>query len=169
MEISQLFLLNSPQCVLGIDPGLSGAVAKIGRGSFYLLRDFKHLSEIALSVQNLCHDTPAPDFAVLEHVHAFPGQGVCSCFSFGEANGAALGGLALCLPAGASLIKVEPQVWQKWFRERLSIPKAQEFDSRLIAARLLPAYADRFERKKDHNSADATLIAIWGLLKGSQG
>jgi hypothetical protein len=148
-----------------VDPGLSGAVWKIGRGLFSGHRDFKTTSEIALGIKDLCESPPGVDLAVIEAVHAMPGQGVCSMFSFGEAFGAAKAALAISLPKDAPAQAVTPQAWQKFFREILSISRQQEFDSRALAIRLFPNYEKFFSRKLDHNSADACLMAVWGLLR----
>jgi hypothetical protein len=96
----------------------------------------------------------------MELVHAFPGQGVCSVWSFARAAGVADGAFAVALPQ-LSVKYVVPQVWQKFFRLQFGIPKEQEFDSRRLAVQLFPAYVDFFKRKTDHNSADAVLLCVW--------
>ena len=37
--------------------------------------------------------------------------------------------------------------------------------SRLRASELLPAYAERFRRKRDDGRAEAALMALWGLTR----
>jgi crossover junction endodeoxyribonuclease RuvC len=160
-------LVFSPTRLLAVDPGLSGAVCVIGRGVFDVRRDFKELPDIAKAVAGLCQ-SHHPERAVMEFVAARPGQGVCSMFSFGRAAGTADGALTVCLPA-VEVQQVTPQVWQRYFRELYNIPRTEDFDSRLIAVRLFPRYAELFARKKDHNSADAVLIAAWALLNAPQG
>src|SRR5271170_518657 len=91
-------LPSSPAVVLAIDPGLSGAVCKLRIAGSYDLdvrRDFKALPAIARAIQDL---SAGVTHAVIELVHAMPGQGVCSMFSFGRAAGVADGALALALP-----------------------------------------------------------------------
>lgn len=158
-------LINAPVCVLAVDPGSSGAVFKIGRGIFTGLRDFKCLQDIAKAIRLLAQDVDGVkvDYAMIEGVAARPGQGVCSMFSFGRASGVADGALCLALPH-LTVEEVWPQRWQNFFRKWLGIEKGQEFDSRAIACRLFPSQADYFKRKKDHNSADAALIAVWKLF-----
>jgi hypothetical protein len=57
---------------------------------------------------------------------------------------------------------VTPQKWQNYFRAKFGIPKEEAFDSRALASKLFPAMTDVFfKRKKDHNSADAALMAVW--------
>ncbi len=154
-------LLESPFSVLAIDPGVSGAVCRLGRGGFSLFRDFKTVSQIALAIQSCLHGAIV-DLAVLEHVHSMPKQGVVSTFTFGRATGAAEGALALCLPQGVRLTQVEPQAWQKSFK-RAGEWRPGEEDSRETAKRLLPAYAHCFTRSDDHNSGDAVLMAVWAI------
>lgn len=150
--------------ILAIDPGLSGAVCRYTCNESHTLaalevrRDFKTLPDIANSIKYLS-DNAGITHAVIELVHAMPGQGVCSMFSFGRAAGVADGALALCFPGQVE--SVAPQKWQNWFRLTYGIGKEQAFDSRALAIKILPEHADLFKRKKDHNTADACLIAVW--------
>ena len=149
--------VNSQDCVLAVDPGLSGAVVRIGRGRADLLRDFKKLPDIAKAITALSGGVTR---AVMENVHAMPGQGVCSMFSFGRAAGVADGALALSLPH-LDVIQVAPQRWQNYIRNLCGLSKEAEFLSPALATALFPKLAPYFTRKKDHNSADAVLIAVW--------
>ena len=142
--------------ILAVDPGLSGAVCRLESGSIRVLRDFRTLPDIARAIQDL---SAGVTHAVIENVHAMPGQGVCSMFSFGRAAGVADGALALCFPGQVE--SVAPQKWQNWFRLAYGIGKEQAFDSRALALKILPGYEHLFQRKKDHNTADACLIAVW--------
>jgi crossover junction endodeoxyribonuclease RuvC len=143
--------------ILAIDPGLSGAVCRLWHGKLELRRDFKTLPEIARAIQDL---SAGVTHAVIELVHAMPGQGVCSMFSFGRAAGVADGALALSLPQ-LIVESIAPQKWQNWFRAKYGIVKGQDFNSRELALKLFPDKADFFRRVKDHNSADAALLAVW--------
>ena len=159
-------LPTTPAIILAIDPGLSGAVCRFAGGNITLRRDFKALPDIAKGIQAL---SDGVSHAVIELVHAMPGQGVCSMFSFGRAAGVADGALALALP-NISVEAVAPQKWQNFFRARYRIGKDQDFDSRALAIQLFPAQAELFRRVKDHNSADAVLLAVckaWQLLSPS--
>jgi len=159
--VNESDILEGPLCVLSIDPGQSGAVCRLGRGRLDVLRDFKTGADIARAVRDLAGGV---SHAIMELVSAMPGQGVCSMFSFGRAAGAADGALALALPADVIVEEVAPQKWQNFFRELLQIPKEVDFDSREIAAKLLPASRPFLERKKDHNTGDALLLACWKIL-----
>jgi len=144
-------------CILGIDPGVSGALA------FYwpeaphrvIAEDFPtaygHIDSgrLADRIRQM-----APDFAVFEAVGAMPGQGVSSTFKFGRACGVIDGILgALNIPRRS----VSPTVWKKHWK----LTKDKE-KSRALALQLFPACAKHFERKKDHNRAEAALIARFG-------
>lgn len=152
---------NSPHLVVAVDPGKSGAVCRIGRGLFDVRRDFAELPKIAEAISEL--STGGVTHLVMENVHAMPGQGVCSMFSFGRAAGVADGAFAVARP-NLSVEYVSPQKWQNFFRNLLSITKDQEFDSRQISSKIVPCSLPYLLRKKDHNTADAILIAAWKLL-----
>lgn len=149
--------------VLGVDPGLSGAVALVGPGVLEVHRDFKHWEDIADACEAL---GPRADRAVIELVASRPGQGVSSMFNFGRAGGAAIGALRL---AGFSLyradrkplLEVIPFKWQRYYRGILGLAPDFHFDSREICRVVCPNAARFLEREKDHNSADAVLIALW--------
>ena len=144
--------------ITAIDPGLSGAVARLEEGKLTILRDFKALPDIARAV---CLLGTGADLIAIEQVHAMPGEGVVSCFSFGKSTGVALG--AAYLHPGISVVEVAPQRWPNYYRKRFNIPKGKPFKevTREIACQMFPAQADLFRRKKDHNSADAALLGFY--------
>lgn len=154
-------LLNSAYRVLAVDPGKSGAVCIMGQGKFAVRRDFKETRQIAEAIAEFA--TWSPTHAAIELVHAMPGQGVCSMFSFGRAAGVADGAFAVALPS-LPVESVSPQKWQGFFRSQLGLDRSQEFDSRVIAGKICPWSLPYLVRKKDHNTADAVLIAAWKLL-----
>lgn len=154
-------LPTSDVVILAVDPGLSGAACRLEKGVPEIRRDFKSRPEIAQGIQQI---SSGVTHAVIELVHAMPGNGICSLWSFGRATGAADGAFALCLPE-LILEEVSPQRWQRFFREQFSIEKGTEFDSRALACQIFPSHAQLFARKKDHNSADACLIAVWKLMQ----
>lgn len=144
-------------CVLGVDPGITGAFA------FYFP---EYSDRIAV------HDMPvvdgqvsaasladafrvmSPDIAIVEAVGARPGQGVSSMFKFGVAFGEVLGVLgALEIPYHLT----SAQRWKKHFRLDGDKEKA-----RAEALRLWPSRQELFSRKKDHGRAEAALIARFG-------
>jgi hypothetical protein len=142
---------------------MSGACFLIGRGHVEGYRDFKSKRQLASAVNGLAQQC---SMAVLELVHAMPGNGVKSMFSFGRASGVADAALSLALPE-EKIVEVSPQKWQNFYRKLYSIPKKEPFDSRQIASKLDPLFLPFLKRKLDHNSADAILIACWWILENS--
>ena len=142
-------------CILGIDPGLSGAVA------FYF-PSHPHLiaaedmpvagGEIDAATLARRVSLMVPTIAVIERVHAMPGQGVSSTFKFGTAYGTVLGAI---IALGVTTHLVAPTKWKRYFG--LSADKEE---ARALALRLWPT-SEHFARKKDHGRAEAALIARW--------
>lgn len=170
-----------PKIVIGIDPGLTGAVARLGcthlncTGPDYEVwdaptaKDGKHtvllpvemrkiLLEAALGIHtpNLEHDLlVALDCIVfIEKVHSMPKQGVASSFNFGQGYGLWLG---IIVGLGLRHEQVTPQRWQK---EMLAGMQGGKDASIIRAQELFPDAP--LSRKKDHGRADALLIAEHG-------
>lgn len=153
---------------IGIDPGLSGAIAFYDLESGKLAVDDMPTVEIKRNGKDKKEINPhaladfftgidVPCSAVLERVGAMPGQGVTSVFSFGRSVGVIEGVLA------ASFIKVTivtPQTWQKAAGVR-----GGKDGARLRASELFPAYAPLFSRKKDDGRADAAIMAWYAATK----
>lgn len=144
-------------CVMGCDPGSrSGALA------FYFPSHPELITVEDLPTMDGELDTAElarrivqmrPDFAMVEKVGAMPKQGVSSSFNFGFGCGQINGVIgALKIPVHY----VSPAKWKK----ALSLDSDAE-KSRAAAIRLWPS-SDRFGRKKDHNRAEAALLAKYG-------
>jgi len=173
--------------VIAVDPGLSGAVALYdpARHQMHVWRDFKSVSAIA-DAANAAYDLARDAYQtqiikrVIEFVHAYTGQGVSSCFSFGKSTGAAFG--ALFTLSQHPIEEITPQAWQTWVKknvpprgdtrllceQKLHKPDFVKFDSRVHAVSALPDDIELFKRAKDHNSADAALMAIYTAWKGQE-
>lgn len=92
---------------------------------------------------------------VLEQVHAYTGQGVSSTFRFGVGYGIIQG---IVGAYGLESIMVRPQTWKK------SLGLDSTADRSLNLAReLYPDAAHHLKRKRDHNRAEALLLAHYGL------
>ncbi len=154
-------LLSISPVVTAIDPGLSGAVARLVRGVLCVRRDFKVRRDIVHAVQVL---VPHSDMVVIEFVHAMPGEGVVSVFSFGKSTGTAFGAVESI--HSPDPVEVAPQAWQNFFKRLLNIDLKTKFKevTREVAAQLFPLQSALFLRKKDHNTADAALLAVYGAL-----
>jgi crossover junction endodeoxyribonuclease RuvC len=145
---------------LGIDPGLSGAIALLRNGEFAECWDMPTMGRgsgnkqqiNAAEVARILRECP-PCTAYMELVGAMPGQGVSSMFNFGKAAGAVMGALAaLQFP----MVEVTPQ---RWKREFGLIGKEKDM-ARTVAQQLMPVAP--LSRKKDCGRADALLLALYG-------
>jgi crossover junction endodeoxyribonuclease RuvC len=155
--------------VLGVDPGATGALALLDTGLDALIvadmpsarvrtgkASRRQVSEIWLADLIRAYE---PDYAWVERVHALPGQGVTSSFSFGLAYGMVRGVLAAFR---VPVTLITPNEWKRHFR--LSSDKSE---ARLIAARLFPDSSQRFTRVSDDGRAEAALLALFGAQQQS--
>lgn len=145
---------------IGIDAGITGAVAILRDGQFRAVHDMplctkgtgrREVNAPALA-RMLSNHQPHSIIAGIEKVSAMPGQGVSSTFSFGDSFGVARG---VC---GALLIPVQyvvPATWKRAF----GLIGAEKDASRGVAAALFPEADLRL--KKHHNRADALLVAYF--------
>lgn len=143
-------------CIMGLDPGASGAVAFYYPNSPQLISAYDvplvdgYINASAL--YDLIRQY-GPELAVVEIVHSMPKQGVSSSFSFGRAYGTALGVIgAMKIP----VVHVSPTKWKKYFG--LSSDKES---ARALAISKWPASL-HFRRKKDHGRSEAALLALYG-------
>ena len=147
--------------ICGIDPGLSGALAflnvddgildVVDMPTVSITRNNKTKNEVSAQMLASVIRARQVDSAIIEKVGAMRGQGTSSMFSFGRSVGMVEGVLAgLMIPVDY----VTPQRWQK----SIGVRDGKD-GSREIAARLFPAYAAMFMRKKDNGRSDAALIA----------
>ena len=143
--------------ILGIDPGKKGGLA--------ILTDRDKLSVAAMPVKKLPNGKVEVDalriyvalrkhiinFAAIEQVHAMPGQGVVSMFSFGQNYGTLLGVLD-CL--GIKTLRIEPSVW----KSGLGLARDKEA-SLEMARKLFPKNGLDFSNPMCDGVAEAALIA----------
>jgi crossover junction endodeoxyribonuclease RuvC len=156
--------------VIGIDPGISGAISVFRDGKLESVVDMptveiasgktikRHIS--AATLRNILElDMYQFSHVVIEKVGAMPGQGVTSMFNFGRSAGIIEGVVAaLRMPH----TYVTPQTWTK------AVGRAAGKDaSRMRAMELFPSKAELFKRAKDDGRADAALIAYWYLTKNA--
>lgn len=154
--------------VIGVDPGLTGAIAAIdgeqllwcvdmptanGAIAIPLLDQLYDPSEYG--PWNLGWDNPNCEMqpVAIEHVHSMPGQGVASTFKFGKAYGVVLGYFTA---HGHRITHVAPTEWKSTFR----LNGKDKDAARALAIELWPSEAQLFARKKDCGRADAALIAL---------
>lgn len=151
--------------IVGIDPGLHGAVAFIDveaavmrvydmpiKSTTYT-KTKQHIDQVNFG--EIFRKREGQILHVYcEEVGSSPQMGVVSAFSFGEGYGIIKGATgALLLP----LTTVRPAVWKRDLR----VPKDKN-EARARACELFPRFAPLFSRVKDDGRAEACMIALWG-------
>tara|TARA_Y100001970_G_scaffold291899_1_gene430927 strand:- start:7913 stop:8404 length:492 start_codon:yes stop_codon:yes gene_type:complete len=149
--------------IIGIDPGLSGAIAILDGLKIFDMFDMPIMSEGKKNKNQLnsaqlvsiikSHILSSGDtFVIVEQVSAMPGQGVTSMFNFGQTFGAIKG---ICASLNLPIFYVRPAKWKKHFE----LINASKDASRTKVIEMYPLISDRLRKKKDVNKADAILIA----------
>lgn len=156
--------------ICGIDPGLNGAAVIYQRDCGDLFGADNELIIDAITLPTIGTEKTSreiddlkfskwlkahsPDRAIIENVWSMPKEGVSAAFRFGRA----VGTLRSCVRlTGIPLDQVVPVVWKRHF----GLIKADKERSRQFAINRMPSEAHWFERKKDHQRAEALLLAIW--------
>jgi len=151
--------------IIGIDPGISGAICFFENGqvkeiiNMPVMADGKKnkrqingpqtYNEILKRINNY----PKKDIiVVIEQVSAMPGQGVTSMFNFGQSFGVIKG---ICSAMQLSMFFIRPAKWKKYF----GLIKTEKDASRTKVIEIFPYISSELSRKKDSNKADAVLIA----------
>lgn len=154
--------------MLGIDPGVHGAVAWLSdEGHLIEVQDIpvvevkvgktvRRRIQPALLAELLCRKMVT--MAFLEEVGPMPRDGAVQGFNLGKSAGLIEGVLAGC---GIAYTTVRPQVWKK----ALGLSSDKE-KSRERAIQLWPGAAANFSRKKDADRAESALIGAWGAKSG---
>ena len=150
---------------LGIDPGISGAIAIISETGKQAVFDFEDEAVIQKLKDVDIQSWMIKATALVELVHAHPKQGVKSTFAFGKNFGQWIGRLeALSIPFNF----IDPRRWQnvmfgstpKQYMVRKGKKVMDTKSMSLTTARqMFPAMSARLMRKKDNGRADALLIA----------
>lgn len=136
--------------ILGIDPGMTGAIAQISpMEAVWDMPETPHNIAALLATFD-----PASTVAYVERVSSMPGQGVASTFKFGYGFGVLIGCLA---SRGIRYELVTPGVWKR----AMGLSKDKSA-SRQLAQSLYPALASQLARARDDGRAEALLIAEWG-------
>lgn len=161
---------------IGIDPGTSGAIAiydpehnflevhDVPTFELIVGRSKRKRVDIAGLLAILGEHGQDKPLAYLEKVGPQPRDGAASAFAFGEAFGA----IKACLAAShVPFEQPTPQAWKKEFKLNGKASEGAEA-ARQLAIELFPKHADLFRRKKDHNRADAALIALFGARSASR-
>ena len=153
--------------LLGIDPGVSGALSVYEHKKLVEVLDMPTMSEgkknkkqinsaqLSLEIKKRINGSDE-NAVVIEHVAAMPGQGVTSMFNFGQSFGVIKG---ICSALNLPVYFVRPVKWKKHF----NLIGSSKDASRTKAIEMFPSFSDNMARKKDANKADAILIGRYFL------
>ena len=151
--------------IIGIDPGISGAMCFFqnveitdvidmpsmadGKKNKRQINSQQVFNEISERIINI----PKKEIiVVIEQVSAMPGQGVTSMFNFGQSFGILKG---ICAAMQLSVHFVRPAKWKKYF----NLINSEKDASRTRAIEVFPYFSSQLSKKKDSNKADAILIS----------
>ena len=151
--------------IIGIDPGISGAICFFEDGKVKEVIDMPTMAEgkknkrqingpqIYNEILKRTNKFQKKDIiVVIEQVSAMPGQGVTSMFNFGQSFGVLKG---ICSAMQLSMFFIRPAKWKKYF----GLIKTEKDASRTKVIEIFPYISSELSRKKDSNKADAVLIA----------
>lgn len=154
---------------LGVDPGLSGALAFYDPNTNDLIihdmpvheivKNKKTKRQLDLYQLGILMDSMAnvTKHAFIEAPSAMPGQGVTSSFAFGFGCGCAQ------MVVAANLIPMTlyaPAVWKK----AMGLSSSKD-EARRMASMLMPKHAKLWPLKKDDGKAESALLAYLGAKK----
>ena len=149
--------------IIGIDPGLSGAIAVMHDKKVINMYDMPVMAEgkknkrqlnssqlVNIIKENINEDEDT--IVVVEQVNAMPGQGVTSMFNFGQTFGAIKG---VCAALRLPIFFVRPSKWKKHFE----LINSSKDASRTKVIEMYPTLSSQLAKKRDVNKSDAVLIA----------
>ena len=149
--------------IIGIDPGIQGALAILDNEKVIDVVDLPVMSEGKKNKRQL-NGAYLSDYlkkhilnientvVVVEQVNAMPGQGVTSMFNFGQTFGVIKG---ICAALKIPIYFVRPSKWKKHF----DLIRSSKDASRTKVIEMYPSLSNLLSKKKDVNKSDAILIA----------
>ena len=138
--------------IIGIDPGLSGAIAVMKNNKVLKIFEIPVMSEgkknkrqlnsaqLAKLLKENIKDGEEVS-VVVEQVNAMPGQGVTSMFNFGQTFGAIKG---ICAALSLPIFFVRPSKWKKHFE----LINSSKDASRTKAIEMYPLLSSELSKKK---------------------
>ena len=151
--------------IVGIDPGITGAICFFSKGKVIDVIDMPTMAEgkknkkqvngrqIFNEIKSIKSKFLNENISVVvEQVSAMPGQGVTSMFNFGQSFGVIKG---ICSAMELPIYYVRPAKWKKYF----NLINSEKDASRTKAIEMFPKISHKLSRKKDNNKADAILIS----------
>ena len=138
--------------ILGIDPGLSGAIAILEKKKVLNLFDMPVMTEgkknkkqlNSAQLVNIIRENSIGDeeiVVVVEQVNAMPGQGVTSMFNFGQTFGAIKG---VCAALNLPIFFVRPSKWKKYFE----LINSSKDSSRTKVIEMYPSLSSQLAKKR---------------------
>ena len=154
--------------VLGVDIGLTGAIAAVDSAGTCSVHDLPTKAiggnrqvgrcldarGLIMIVREIVRPGVAA-MAVIENLHAGIGPGKTARASLMHSTGVVEAVLAI---ARIDTVVVSPVAWKRWH----GLLRAPKNEGRLKAIALFPVVTAQLMRKKDHNRADALLLAEYG-------
>lgn len=136
------------------DDEVAAKVVKSGR---------KHASYVnqAALITNILRKE-SPDLVIIERVTIRPTESLTAGVPFVGSMFLVEG---ICSGLGLPYKLVAPSVWKPAMKIKVTLQSPKE-PARVRALETWPAFADWFARKKDHNRAEALLLAQWALEDG---
>lgn len=147
--------------MIAIDPGITGAIARISQSGAYEVKDLPVMEHGKGKAKVKKQINPSElkrilepyyqswETVIIERVSSMPGQGVQTMFSLGDTFGCIRG---VCAAMGFKVEIITPQSWKKYY----GLGKDKEV-CRAKAIELFPGAP--LGREKDHNRAEALLMA----------
>ena len=138
--------------IIGIDPGLNGAIAVLKNNKVLDIFDVPVMPEgkknkrqlnsaqLAKLLKDIIYEKDDV-MVVVENVSAMPGQGVTSMFNFGQTFGAIKG---ICAAMSLPIFFVRPAKWKKHF----DLINSSKDASRTKAIEMYPLISDKLSKKK---------------------
>ena len=149
--------------IIGVDPGLTGAIAILDGNKVINLFEMPIMAEgkknkrqlnsaqlVSIIKENIKNKEETA--VIVEQVNAMPGQGVTSMFNFGQTFGAIKG---VCAALELPIFFVRPSKWKKHFE----LINSSKDSSRTKVIEMYPSLSNQLSKKKDVNKSDAILIA----------
>ena len=153
--------------IIGIDPGISGALCFFEDGQVKEIIDMPVMADGKKNkrqvngpqtyneISSRINKFSKKDITVvIEQVSAMPGQGVTSMFNFGQSFGVLKG---ICSALELPMYFVRPVKWKKYF----NLINSEKDASRTKAIEIFPYFSSQLAKKKDSNKADAILISSY--------
>jgi crossover junction endodeoxyribonuclease RuvC len=148
--------------VVGIDPGVTGALAVHDGGVLTAIHDLPVLGGRVdgTAMADLLLDI-VPHDVFLENTQPMPKNGSIASYSLGLNTGIIIGVVSsLSYP----LTRVRPSTW----KQKMGVSRMDKNAIRGVVRELYPSWAGWFARVKDHDRAEAVLISRYGVTVNMQ-